>query len=49
MNNKNKHATFANDHIDDYNVLNYLLEHVRGLRPSSLTPEYAFDDSAETE
>jgi hypothetical protein len=49
MNTQNKQNFFDNEHSDDYNVLNYLLEHVRGLSPSSLTPEFAFDDTTEIE
>ncbi len=48
-NNQNKHAEFNEAHTDDFSVLNYLLEHVRGLSPSSLTPEVAFDDGIDIE
>ena len=45
---KHKHELFEEDHLDDYSVLNFLLEHVRGLSPSSLTPEFALiEDEAE--
>ncbi|GEM_PF-6202692 len=47
MNTQNKQ--FLEEGTDDFSVLNYLLEHVRGISPSSLTPEYAFDDSTELE
>lgn len=49
MNTQNKHHFLEEEHLDDYSVLNYLLEHVRGISPSSLTPEYAFDDGTEIE
>lgn len=45
--NQNQHVDFTNTHSEDFSVLNYLLEHVRGLSPSSLTPEIAYDDSLE--
>lgn len=48
-NNQNKHIEFEDAHLDDFSVLNYLLEHVRGISPSSLTPELAFDDPSEIE
>jgi hypothetical protein len=47
MNTQNKHF-FEEESTDDFSVLNYLLEHVRGISPTSLTPEYAFNE-AETE
>ncbi len=46
---KHIHALFEDENTDDFTVLNYLLEHVRGLSPSSLTPEVAFDDGTEIE
>ena len=50
-NNQHKHTNqlFDDENVDDYSVLNYLLEHVRGISPSSLTPEFAFDDGTEIE
>jgi hypothetical protein len=47
--NKHQHDIFEDDHIDDYSVLNFLLEHVKGLSPSSLTPEFALYDENEVE
>lgn len=49
MNTQNKHIEFGDEPIDDYSVLNYLLQHVRGISPSSLTPEIAFTDGTEIE
>ena len=48
-NTQHKHIDFAEESLDDFSVLNYLLEHVRGISPSSLTPEIAFDDATEIE
>ena len=45
MDDNNKQKIFKNDHKDDFRVLNYLLEHVRGISPSSLAPEMAFDET----
>lgn len=45
--NQNDYKEFESDSHDDTNVLNYLLEHVRGLSPTSLVPEYAISDSDE--
>lgn len=46
MNTQNKHLgdLFEDEHVDDYNTLNYLIEHVHGLRPSSLIPELTVYD-----
>ena len=38
---------FEPDSNDDTNVLNYLLEHVRGLSPTSLVPEHVISDADE--
>ncbi len=38
------HHLFEDMHIEDYSVLNFLLEHIRGLSPSSLTPALAVVD-----
>ena len=46
--NKHKYTNFDEGHTDDYSVLNFLLEHVKGLSPSSLTPEFVAFDSSET-
>lgn len=35
---------FNDDNHDDYSVLNFLLEHVRGISPSSFSPHYALAD-----
>lgn len=43
--NQNDYKEFEPDSHDDTNVLNYLLEHVRGLRPTSLVLEYVADKS----
>lgn len=48
MNPQNKHI-FDDDHADDVNVLNYLLEHVSGISPSSLTPDPIYDEAFEIE
>lgn len=37
--NQHTHTTFENGYSDDTTVLNFLLEHVKGLSPSSLVPE----------
>jgi hypothetical protein len=34
-------------HSDDQSVLNFLLEHVRGIRPVSTTDELVLDDDIE--
>lgn len=47
MNIKDKHHLFEDEHVDDYSVLNFLLEHVKGLSPSSLTPEFVLYDENE--
>ena len=49
--NHNKHTKieFNTEPTDDFSVLNYLLEHVHGISPTSLAPEYAFEDSTEIE
>lgn len=50
MNQQNQHQNpFEDDNPDDFNVLNYLLGHVRGISPSSLTPELAFDEIIDIE
>lgn len=49
MNTQNKHHLFEDEHVDDYSVLNFLLEHVKGLSPSSLTPQFVFYDENEVE
>lgn len=45
--NQHKHLEFDSTYSEDFSVLNYLLEHVRGISPSSLTPEVAYDDAFE--
>ena len=47
MNCQNKHHLFENEHIDDYSVLNFLLQNVKGLSPSSLTLEPVVYDENE--
>lgn len=42
--NKHKQISPLDDSSDDFNVLNYLLEHVRGISPSSLTPHFMLSD-----
>lgn len=49
MNIKNQHHLFENEHIDDYSVLNFLLQNVKGLSPSSFVPEFAVYDGSETD
>lgn len=49
MNLQNKHHLFENEHIDDYSVLNFLLQNVKGLSPSSFTPELVVYDENEVE
>ena len=47
MNTQNQHHLFENEHIDDYSVLNFLLQNVKGLSPSSFTPEFvAYEENA---
>ncbi len=47
--NTHKHAEFTGEHTDDVSVLNFLLEHVKGLSPSSLTHEFVPYDEATIE
>ncbi len=49
MNTQNKHHLFEDEHVDDYSVLNFLLEHVKGLSPSSFTPEFVVYEENEIE
>lgn len=41
---KNTHIEFTEQTSDDYSVLNFLLEHVKGLSPSSFSPKLALDE-----
>jgi hypothetical protein len=49
MNKKQTQTSFEAGHVDDYSVLNFLLEHVKGLSPSSLTPEFSLIEDTEIE
>lgn len=40
-------TSYEQNHTDDFSVLNYLIEHVKGLSPSSMVPDYALDDVAD--
>lgn len=45
MNHQTNISPLNEDNSDDFSVLNYLLEHVKGIHPSSLMPELeVYDD-----
>lgn len=44
MNHNTNTSPLNSDNSDDFSVLNYLLEHVRGISPSSLTPHFMLSD-----
>lgn len=47
MDQQNKQRFLHQEQSDDFSVLNYLIEHVKGLRPTSLTTGLVLDEVIE--